>query len=102
MKQLKVDDLARMRDSFFDLQGEAVDQKVPGPDEVFPIIAGPWPNPFPNAIKMQCNVCQCAVGMSLKGMVMHEANPKRLIFCSPCGLSVYGLVQQLQQKGTSH
>jgi hypothetical protein len=59
-------------------------KREPKPDEVFPILCGPWPNPNVGAIQGRCAGCNTFVGVSPRGMAFHRANPLRPLCCKKC------------------
>jgi len=99
MKRLTEDDLIPLRDSFVNQKGDVVDAEIDD-SVIFPIGAGPWPNEFPDAIRVQCSACDEFTGISPKGLEMHNRNRSRPIFCPSCFVMLYNLMAT--EKGPSN
>ena len=82
----------RMRGGFVDVEGQR-EERVPGDDEVFPILAGPWPNRHIGAQQMNCCCCGKFVGLSPNGVELHRRNTQRAIFCEACFDSLQRLAE---------
>ena len=55
------------------------------PGEPFPIMCGPWPNVHAGAIRRMCSCCADSIGVSPKGLAMHDAYPDgRPLLCNFC------------------
>jgi hypothetical protein len=59
-------------------------KREPEPDEIFPILCGPWPNPNIGCIQARCSFCDDFVGVSPRGMKYHRANSMRVLCCKRC------------------
>jgi hypothetical protein len=77
---------------FVDDRGNEIE--VPDdPEEPFPIICGPWPNPNAEAIHILCVSCGADVGISPKGLSYHRENPAlRPTLCRRCMYMLTALI----------
>lgn len=99
MPKPTVDQLYDKRGHFVNTEtGEAMDP----PEGWAPILAGPWPNRNPGALRAPCWCCFRPVGMSPKGWLLHQADPEmHPIFCEACMKTLIDVFQQLEEEAPS-
>jgi len=69
---------------FLDENGDVV-KTEPNATDAFPIRCGDWPNEHEHAIRKSCSICGVYVGISPKGLSLHERLPElRPLFCGAC------------------
>ena len=82
---------------FLDENGCIVDA-APSETDAFPIRCGDWPNEHDHAIRKSCSICGVFVGISPKGLLLHEALPEmRPLFCGACFEILFELMKEMRQ-----
>jgi hypothetical protein len=82
-----LEQLWEKRGQFLTAGGSFV-EKDPSDEELFLIMAGPWPNRNIGARLTRCHYCNMFVGISPKGWELHRRNPRRDILCCDCYVMV--------------
>jgi hypothetical protein len=82
------DDLIPFRGKFFDREGEVEDAPAVCDDDIFLIIAGPWPNPNKGVMQGRCGCCKDFVGLAPPSVELHRRNTNRPILCGTCFLAL--------------